>query len=104
LRLQQETGFQWSLDISLLQQWGLPNGVRPSLQFLAGLSLSYDLFRDDTLGMGSLQFAGTLATYPTEQNAADTGSSLGIISAINDWPVSQRQFDAHDVGLLYQCN
>jgi carbohydrate-selective porin OprB len=93
LRFQQEIGFQWSLDISLLQQWGLPNGGRPSLQFLAGLSLSYDLFGDDILGTGSLQFAGTLATYPTEQTAADTGSDLGIISTINDWPVSQRQLD-----------
>jgi carbohydrate-selective porin OprB len=93
LRLQQETGFQWSLDISLLQQWGLPNGGRTSLQFLAGLSLSYDLFRDDILGSGSLQFAGSLAAYPSEQTAADTGSSLGIISAINDYPGSQRQFE-----------
>ena len=89
LRFQQATGLQWSLDVSLLQQWGGPEGGRPSLQLLAGLSLSYDLIHRDRLGTGSLQLAGEIAAYLTDQTAADIGSSLGVISAINDWPESR---------------
>ncbi len=93
MRIQEETGIQWSLDLSLLQQWGGPNGGSPALQFLAGLSLSSDLFHDETLGVGAIQFSGNIAAYVTVQTGADIGSSLGVISAINDWPVSQRDFE-----------
>ncbi len=92
LRIQQQTGLQWSLDASLLEQWGGPGGASPSLQLLAGLSVNYDVFRHEAIGAGSIQLAGTLAAYPTNQTAADTGESLGVISAINDWPLSDRQF------------
>lgn len=51
-RVQEETGLQWALDASLLQQWGMPGGGSPALQFLAGLSVNYDLFVDPTLGAG----------------------------------------------------
>lgn len=82
---------QWSLDLSLLQQWGLPAGGSPALQFLTTLSLNYDLFHDDTIGDGSIQFSTNLAAYPTARNGAEIGSNLGVISAINDWPVSQHE-------------
>lgn len=91
-RVQKETGLQWALDASLLQQWGMPGGGSPALQFLAGLSVNYDLFVDPTLGAGSLQFLGYYSTYPTRQNGADIGSNLGLITSINDWPVNQTQF------------
>ncbi len=92
IRLQRQTGIQWSLDASLLQQWGTPGGGSPALQFLAGLSLNVDLFDDDTVGAGSIQLSGSYAGYPTRQEGADIGSNLGVISAINDWPVNQRWF------------
>ena len=92
LRFQKETGIQWSLDVSLVQQWGLPAGGSPTLQFLTALSLDYDIFHDDGIGSGTIQFSGNLAAYPTARDGAEIGSTLGVISAINDWPVSQHVF------------
>lgn len=91
-RAQRETGVQWSLDASFTQQWGVPNGGSPSLQFLAGLALNWDLFDDKTSGTGSIQFAAFHNRYLSRQNGADIGSSLGLITPINDWPVNQSQF------------
>jgi len=92
LRFQKETGIQWSLDMSLLQQWGLPAGGSPALQSLAQLSLTCDIFHDDAVGDGTIQLSANLAAYPTAQDGAEIGSVLGTISVINDWPVSQREF------------
>ena len=65
LRFQKETGIQWSLDVSLMQQWGLPAGGSSALQFLTALSLDYDLFHDDGIGSGTIQ--------PSIRNAAACG-------------------------------
>lgn len=92
LQLQDETGLAWSLDASLLQQWGGPDGGKPALQLVADLSLSYELFRHHSLGAGTLELSGTLAAYATNRTASAIGSDLGVISAINDWPIPQRQF------------
>jgi carbohydrate-selective porin OprB len=91
-RAQNETGLQWSLDATLLQQWGVPGGGSAALKFLGSLSLNYDLFADSILGAGSLQFLGFFNSYLTRQDGAEIQSNLGLITPINDWPVNQSQF------------
>lgn len=93
LALKERTGIDGSLDLSLLQQWGGPDGGSPSLQFLAGLSVRWGLFHSDTLGDGSIELGGSLAAYPTDRDGADMSATLGVISTINDWPVRQSQID-----------
>jgi hypothetical protein len=91
-RTQSEHGLQWTVDASFLQQWGIPRGGSPALQFLAGLALNYDLFVGPTFGAGSLQFLAYSSSYLTRDDGASIGSNLGLITPINDWPVNQNQF------------
>jgi porin len=81
-----ETGIAYSMDVSLLDQWGFPDSGSPSLQICASPSLDWTVFKSNTWGTGSLQFAYTLTTYGTSQNAADVQAKLGLITPINDFP------------------
>ena len=84
-RVQNETNVAFSIDVSLLQQWGFPDGGSPALQLYAAPSLDWTVFKSKEWGTGSIQVAYNAVTrYPTAQNAADIQSNLGLITPIND--------------------
>jgi porin len=80
------TGLSWSIPVSYLQQWGLPDGGWPAGQILATPGLDWEMFHSKTFGAGTLQVAYTRVQYPWRQSAADIASNLGIIAQINDYP------------------
>jgi hypothetical protein len=80
------TGLSWSMPVSYLQQWGLPDGGRSAGQLLATPGLDWELFRSRTFGTASLQFAYTLVDYPWRQTGASIADHLGVIAEINDFP------------------
>jgi porin len=90
LRFKSETkkdiGLSWSMPVSYLQQWGLPDGGWSAGQILATPGLDWEIFPSDTFGTGSLQASYTLVQYPWQQTAADIADNLGIITQINDYP------------------
>ena len=65
-RMQKETNVAYSLDVSLLQQWGSPDGGSPALQIYAAPSLDWTVFKSSNWGTGSIQVAYNLVTYPTK--------------------------------------
>ena len=84
-RVQNETNVSFSIDVSLLQQWGFADGGSPALQLWAAPSLDWTAFKSKEWGTGSIQVAYNATTrYPTAQNAADIQSNLGLITPIND--------------------
>jgi porin len=84
---------KWSMELSLLQQWGLSGGGSPALQVYVAPSLDWTLFKSTTWGTGSVQAAYTAIThYPTTQDAAAIQSNLGLITPINDDPVRSMTF------------
>ena len=84
---QAETNVAFSMDVSLLQQWGAPNGGSPALQIYATPSVDWTVFKSKQWGTGSVQLAYYAIThYPTTQDAADIQSNLGLITPINDYP------------------
>ncbi len=85
-------GLSWSIDLSVLTQWGQPDGGSPAVQVLATPSLDWSAIKDKRFGEGSLQFLYITASYPSAQNAADTTNRLGLITAINDYPYDQNIF------------
>ena len=64
-----ETGLSYSMDVSLLDQWGSPHGGSPSLQTYASPGFDWTVFKSSSWGTGSFQFAYNVATYSTSQNA-----------------------------------
>ena len=91
-RVQKETNVAYSFDVSLLQQWGSPDGGSPALQIYAAPSLDWTVFKSSNWGTGSIQVAYNLVTYPTNQNAASIQSNLGLITPINDFPSNTENF------------
>ena len=85
-KVKQETGLSWSMPVSYLQQWGIPNGGRTAGQILATPGLDWKLFGSATFGEGSLQLSYSWVQYPWRQSAADIADNLGIITPINDYP------------------
>lgn len=82
-RAQNETNVAYSIDLSLLDRWGFPDGGSSALQIYAAPSLDWTVFKSNRWGTGSIQVAYNLVTYPTAQNAAGVQSNLGLITPIN---------------------
>lgn len=86
-RAGKENDVAFSLELSLLQQWGRPNGGSPALQVSAIPSLDWTLLRSKTWGTGSVQFEyDAVPDYPTRQDAAGVQSRQGLVTPINDYP------------------
>ena len=83
-RVQNETNVAFSMDVSLLEQWGLADGGSPALQMYAAPSVDWTAFKSKEWGTGSVQMAYNVTGYSTKQNAADIQSNLGLITPIND--------------------
>jgi hypothetical protein len=87
-KIKQETGLSWSMPVSYLQQWGVPDGGWTAGQVLATSGLDWELFDSKTFGAVSLQVAYTWVQYPWRQTAADIGDNLSVITPMNDFPGS----------------
>lgn len=86
-RAQNETNVAFSMDVSLLEQWGFSDGGSPALQIYAAPSVDWTVFKSDQWGTGSVQVAYDAIThYPTTQDAADIQSNLRLITPINGNP------------------
>ena len=53
-RVQNETNLAYSMDVSLLEQWGFPDGGSPALQINATPSLDWTVFKSSNWGTGSI--------------------------------------------------
>ena len=85
-KIKQKTGLSWSMPVSYLQQWGMPDGGWTAGKILATPGLDWKLFDSSTFGAGSLQVSYSWVQYPWRQTAADIADNLGIITPINDYP------------------
>lgn len=91
-RVENETHVAFSMDVSLLGQWGSPDGGSGAVQIYAAPTLDWTVLKSKTLGTGSIQVAYNLVTYPTSQNARNIQSNLGLIAPINDFPGNAQNF------------
>jgi porin len=93
IRMENVTNVAFSMDVSLLEQWGLSGGGTPALQIYAAPSVDWTVFKSKQWGTGSVQVAyNAITRYPTAQNAADIQSNLGIITPINLYPTRTMNF------------
>ncbi len=92
-RFQKATNLQYSLDVSIMYQWGSPDGGPPAGQLLLSPSVNWDFPGETPIGSGSLQFAYDFPWYVTSRNAENVQSNLGLITPVNDFPSNVRSFD-----------
>jgi hypothetical protein len=90
--LQREIGLSWSLDLSLLPQWGWPGGSPASIQFQTTPSLNWTALKGKRFGEGSVQISYITSRYLSGTTAADLAKAMGQLTAINDYPVNQDIF------------
>jgi hypothetical protein len=65
-KAENETNVQFSMDVSLLEQWGFAGGGSPALQIYAAPSADWTVFRSKEWGTGSVQVAyNAITRYPT---------------------------------------
>jgi len=84
-RVQEAAAIAFAMDVSVLAQWGFPDGGAPTLQVFAAPSLDWTLFRSAHRGTGSVQIAYNAIGYPVVQTGAALQSNLGLITPINDY-------------------
>jgi len=86
-RVEKAHDLTFSVELSVLQQWGLGGGGSPALQLYATPSLDWTLFRSATWGTGSVQVEyDAVPHYPTRQDAGTVQSRLGLVTPVNDVP------------------
>lgn len=92
-RFQKATNLQYSLDVSVMYQWGSPGGGPPAGQLLLSPSVNWDFPGETPIGSGSLQFAYDFPWYMTGRNAGDVQGKLDLITPVNDFPSNVQSFD-----------
>jgi len=92
-RTREDLGLSWAIDTSYIEQWGQPDGGSPAGQFSLDASADWVLFKNQSLGEGSVQFAYTVVRYPTDQDGNDVTQRLGLNTPINDYPSYQNTFN-----------
>jgi len=89
--LNKKYGFDYSVDVSLLEQRTSPNGENNAVQAYIYPSFSWTTF-DNKYGTGILNFAYTIIRYGGH-NASDIGDNSGMVTPINDYPDKQNEFN-----------
>ena len=92
--LADKTGITYSLDISALGQRGAPNGKITPWQFQYYGTVSWNIFKSDTFGTGSVQAAYTAVRYARgPRNGNTLSSNIGVISSVNDYGDNENNFN-----------
>jgi len=89
--LNKKYGFDYSVDVSVLEQRSSPNGENNAVQAYIYPSFSWTTF-DNHYGIGTLNFAYTIIRYGNH-TATDLGNNSGMVTPINDYPDKQTEFN-----------
>lgn len=84
-------GLDIGVDISYLAQRGAPNGKQTAIQGVYYPYLTWNLFKNDTVGAGQLNINYTLVRYWGTQ-AAIVQNRLNTATAFNDYAANQEFF------------
>ena len=91
--IQNQFNLQYSLDISLMPQWGLNNAGKTIYQTVYSPNINWNIFSSDTFGKGSLQFAYNVVQYWSKANGDYMSNNLALANPINDYGDNSHSFD-----------
>lgn len=89
--LNKQYGFDYSIDMSVLEQRTAPSGKSNAVQAYIYPSFAWQMF-DNKYGIGTLNFAYTVIRYGNH-NANDLANNSGFVTSINDYPDKENEFN-----------
>lgn len=89
--LSKKYGFDYSVDLSVLEQRSSPNGKNNAVQGYLYPSFQWTL-SDNDYGTGVLNFAYTVIRYGNH-DANDLANNSGFVTPINDYPDNENEFN-----------
>ena len=89
--LNKKYGFDYNVDVSVLEQRASPNGENNAVQTYIYPSFSWETFNNDH-GIGTLNFAYTIIRYG-RHIAEDLGNNSGFVTPINDYSSKDNEFN-----------
>ena len=89
--LNKQYGFDYSIDMSVLEQRTAPRGKNNAVQAYIYPSFTWQTFKNQ-YGVGTLNFAYTIIRYGNH-NANDLASNSGFVTSINDYPDNENEFN-----------
>jgi Carbohydrate-selective porin, OprB family len=91
-QIEDTAGITFSMEASLMSQWGTPDGGYGAVQTMFTPAVNWDIFSSPTMGDGSLQFHFMSANYLSSTSGTSLGGNIGLISPINNQPTANNQF------------
>lgn len=89
--LAKDYGLQFSLDVSMMGQKGVPNGGKTAIQSIYTPTLSWQLFNNE-YGSGTINASYTAVRY-WGNTAANIGNNLFVATPVNDFTTESNSFD-----------
>ncbi len=83
--------FNYSVDISLMPQYGAPSGKTTAWQTIIAPSFAWTNFNNE-YGTGTLNFAYTIVRYSGSQ-AEKIENNIGVVTPINDYDTKSTSFN-----------
>ena len=90
--IEDATGVFFSMEASSMSQWGTPNGGYGAVQAMFTPGIDWNLFSVPGVGKGSMEFNFLAAQYWSGATGTSLGSTLGLLSPINNQPTANQQF------------
>ncbi|MBO7555961.1 MAG: carbohydrate porin [Alphaproteobacteria bacterium] len=89
--LKNEHGFNYSVDVSFMPQYGSPSGKTTAWQTIVAPSFAWTNF-DNEYGTGILNFAYNIVRYSGSQ-AEKIENNIGVVTPINDYDTKSTSFN-----------
>src|SRR6516162_8293050 len=91
--LRRDYGLQYSMPVSIIPQWGTPNGGRSVVQLVYTPNITWSPFTNTAIGSGSFTFAMQQTQFWTKANSASQQARLGLITPPNGQTTNLREYD-----------
>jgi hypothetical protein len=90
--IEDTTGVTFSMESSVMSQWGTPNGGYGAVQAMFTPAVNWDMFSSPRFGDGSLQFHFMAAQYLSGNSGQTLAENINVNSPINNQPTANNQF------------
>lgn len=84
-------GFNYSLDVSVMPQYGAPSGKTTAWQTIIAPSFTWTNFNNE-YGTGTLNFAYNIVRYGSSE-AEKIENNIGVVTPINDYDTKSTSFN-----------
>jgi hypothetical protein len=91
--LQRDYGLQYSVPVSIIPQWGTPNGGPGVAQLVFTPTISWSPFTNTAVGSGVFTFLMQQTQFWTKANSASQQARLDLITPPNGQTTNLREYD-----------